>query len=583
MRKTENELRKLQVAGFYRDVDLGTPENVLDEVEKKIAEKMGFRATADDRFKVLEMNVDLDLEGYEHKDKNGEETGIALPYVVTIEKGSGSVLAIRRNWEPDDETYAKRQHFVHYGYVPGFGFYCFGLIHLIGAFAKSATSTMRQLIDAGTLSNLPGGFKTRGMRVKGDDTPIAPGEWRDADVASGTLRDNLLPLPYKEPSQVLAMLMDKVVEEGRRFANTADMQISDMSANSPVGTTLAILERTLKNMSAIQARVHYSMKQELGLLKKIIADYTPEDYDYQPVEGSRKAKKSDYDDVDVIPVSDPNASTMAQKIVQYQAVMQLAQASPQLYNLPLLHRQMLSVLGIKDANKLVPMEDDMKPTDPVTENQNVLMGKPVKAFLYQDHQAHITVHMAAMKDPKIIQLLQNNPMAQAMQQAMMAHINEHLGFEYRRQIEMQLGMPLPPQKDEAGEEMHMSPEIEARLSPLLAQAAQQLLQNNQQQVAQQQAQQQAQDPLIQMQQQELQLKAQEVMLKQQKQQIDAAAKADQLEIERERIAKQQETEFKRISVDALKVAAQMEEDREKQIIDLRADALKNLRINNERT
>ena len=583
MRKTENELRKLQVAGFYRDVDLGTPENVLDEVEKKIAEKMGFRATADDRFKVLEMNVDLDLEGYEHKDKNGEETGIALPYVVTIEKGSGSVLAIRRNWEPDDETYAKRQHFVHYGYVPGFGFYCFGLIHLIGAFAKSATSTMRQLIDAGTLSNLPGGFKTRGMRVKGDDTPIAPGEWRDADVASGTLRDNLLPLPYKEPSQVLAMLMDKVVEEGRRFANTADMQISDMSANSPVGTTLAILERTLKNMSAIQARVHYSMKQELGLLKKIIADYTPEDYDYQPVEGSRKAKKSDYDDVDVIPVSDPNASTMAQKIVQYQAVMQLAQASPQLYNLPLLHRQMLSVLGIKDANKLVPMEDDQKPTDPVTENQNVLMGKPVKAFLYQDHQAHITVHMAAMKDPKIIQLLQNNPMAQAMQQAMMAHINEHLGFEYRRQIEMQLGMPLPPQKDEAGEEMHMSPEIEARLSPLLAQAAQQLLQNNQQQVAQQQAQQQAQDPLIQMQQQELQLKAQEVMLKQQKQQIDAAAKADQLDIERERIAKQQETEFKRISVDALKVAAQMEEDREKQMLDLRADALKNLRINNERT
>ena len=583
MRKTENELRKLQVAGFYRDIDLGTPENVLDEVEKKIAEKMGFRATADDRFKVLEMNIDLDLEGYEHKDENGEETGIALPYIVTIEKGSGSVLAIRRNWEPDDETHTKRQHFVHYGYVPGFGFYCFGLIHLIGAFAKSATSTMRQLIDAGTLSNLPGGFKTRGMRVKGDDTPIAPGEWRDADVASGTLKDNLLPLPYKEPSQVLAMLMEKVVEEGRRFANTADMQISDMSANAPVGTTLAILERTLKNMSAIQARVHYSMKQELGLLKKIIADYTPEDYDYQPVEGSRKAKKSDYDDVDVIPVSDPNASTMAQKIVQYQAVMQLAQASPQLYNLPLLHRQMLSVLGIKDANKLVPMEDDMKPTDPVTENQNVLMGKPVKAFLYQDHVAHITVHTAAMKDPRIGQLLQNNPMAQAMQQAMMAHINEHLGFEYRRQIEQQLGMPLPPQKDESGEEMHMNPEIEARLSPLLAQAAQQLLQNNQQQVAQQQAQQQAQDPLIQMQQQELQLKAQEVMLKQQKQQIDAAAKADQLEIERERIAKQQETEFKRISVDALKVAAQMEEDREKQIMDRRADILKNLRINNERT
>ena len=576
MRKTENELRRLQVAGFYRDIDLGTPENVLDEVEKKIAEKMGFRATSDNRFKLLEMNVDLDLEGYEHKDEKGEKTGIALPYVVTIEKGSSNVLAIRRNWEPDDETYAKRQHFVHYGYVPGFGFYYFGLIHLIGAFAKSGTSIIRQLVDAGTLSNLPGGFKTRGMRVKGDDTPIAPGEWRDADVASGTLKDNLLPLPYKEPSQVLAGLLDKIVEEGRRFANTADLTLSDMSAQAPVGTTLAILERTLKNMSAIQARVHYSMKQELGLLKNIIAEYTPDDYSYEPSEGSRKAKKSDYDDVDVIPVSDPNASTMAQKIVQYQAVLQLAQGAPQLYNLPLLHRQMLDVLGIKDAQKLVPMDEDQKPTDPVSENQNVLAGKPVKAFLSQDHQAHIVVHMAAMQDPKIQALLQNNPMAQAMQSAMMAHINEHLGFEYRKQIEQTLGMQLPPQTDESGEEVHMSPEVEARLAPMLAQAAQQLLQKNQQEAQQKQAQQQAQDPIIQMQMQELQLKAQENQRKAAKDQADNAIKAAQLQIERERIQTQQSTDDKRIKMDAVKMAAQMQDDKQKNMMTMGVDVLKHL-------
>jgi hypothetical protein len=576
MRKTENELRKLQVAGFYVDVDLGTPDNVLDEVEKKIAEKMGFRATADDRFKLLEMNVDLDLEGYEHKDKKGEKTGIALPYVVTIEKGTSNVLAIRRNWEPDDETFTKRQHFVHYGYVPGFGFYCFGLIHLIGAFAKSGTSLIRQLVDAGTLSNLPGGFKTRGMRVKGDDTPIAPGEWRDADVASGTLKDNLLPLPYKEPSQTLMALLGQIVEEGRRFANTADLTLSDMSAQAPVGTTLAILERTLKNMSAIQARVHYSMKQELGLLKHIIAEYTPEDYDYQPSEGSRKAKKSDYDDVDVIPVSDPNASTMAQKIVQYQAVLQLAQGAPQLYNLPLLHRQMLEVLGIKDANKLVPMDDDQKPTDPVSENQNVLKGKPVKAFLAQDHQAHIVVHMAAMQDPKIQALLQQNPMAQQMQSAMMAHINEHLGFEYRKQIEQTLGMQLPPQTDESGEEVQMSPEVEARLAPMLAQAAQQLLQKNQQEAQQAQQQQQAQDPIVQMQMQELQLKAEENKRKAAKDQADNAIKAAQLQVERDRIQTQQATDDKRIKMDAVKMAAQMQEDKQRHMMDTGVDVLKQL-------
>jgi hypothetical protein len=576
MRKTENELRKLQVAGFYMDVDLGTPDNVLDEVEKKIAEKMGFRATADDRFKLLEMNVDLDLEGYEHKDKKGEKTGIALPYVVTIEKGTSNVLAIRRNWEPDDETHTKRQHFVHYGYVPGFGFYCFGLIHLIGAFAKSGTSLIRQLVDAGTLSNLPGGFKTRGMRVKGDDTPIAPGEWRDADVASGTLKDNLLPLPYKEPSQTLMALLGQIVEEGRRFANTADLTLSDMSAQAPVGTTLAILERTLKNMSAIQARVHYSMKQELGLLKHIIAEYTPDDYDYQPSEGSRKAKKSDYDDVDVIPVSDPNASTMAQKIVQYQAVLQLAQGAPQLYNLPLLHRQMLEVLGIKDANKLVPMDDDQKPTDPVSENQNVLKGKPVKAFLAQDHKAHIVVHMAAMQDPKIQALLQQNPMAQAMQSAMMSHINEHLGFEYRKQIEETLGMQLPAQTDESGEEVQMSPEVEARLSPMLAQAAQQLLQKNQQEAQQAQAQQQAQDPIVQMQMQELQLKAQENQRKAAKDQADNAIKAAQLQVERDRIQTQQSTDDKRIKLDAVKMAAQIQEDKQRHMMDMGVDVLKQL-------
>ena len=576
MRKTENELRKLQVAGFYRDIDLGTPDNVLDDVEKKIAEKMGFRATSDNRFKLLEMNVDLDLKGYEHKDKKGEETGIMLPYVVTLEKRTSNVLAIRRNWEPDDKTHAKRQHFVHYGYVPGFGFYCFGLIHLIGAFAKSSTSLIRQLVDAGTLSNLPGGFKTRGMRVKGDDTPIAPGEWRDADVASGTLKDNLLPLPYKEPSQTLMVLLGQIVEEGRRFANTADLTLSDMSAQAPVGTTLAILERTLKNMSAIQARVHYSMKQELGLLKNIIAEYTPENYDYQPSEGSRKAKKSDYDDVDVIPVSDPNASTMAQKIVQYQAVLQLAQGAPQLYNLPLLHRQMLEVLGIKDAAKLVPMDDDQKPTDPVSENQNVLKGKPVKAFLTQDHQAHIVVHMAAMQDPKIQALLQQNPMAQQMQSAMMAHINEHLGFEYRKQIEQTLGMALPPQTDGSGEEIQMSPEVEARLSPMLAQAAQQLLQRNMREAQQAQAKQQAQDPIIQMQMQELQLKAEENKRKAAKDQADNAIKAAQLQIERDRIQSQAAIDDKRIKIDAVKTAVQMSADKEGRMIDRGVDILKQL-------
>jgi len=576
MRKTENELRRLQVAGFYLDVDLGSPANTLDEVEKKIAEKMGFRASTDDRYKLLEMHVDLDLPGYEDKDDDGNETGVALPYVVTIEKGSTTVLSIRRNWNPDDKTKQKRQHFVHYGYVPGFGFYYFGLIHLVGAFAKSGTSLIRQLVDAGTLSNLPGGFKTRGLRVKGDDTPIAPGEFRDVDVPSGALKDNIMPLPYKEPSQVLMALLGQIVDEGRRFANTADLQISDMSANSPVGTTLAILERTLKVMSAVQARIHHSMKQELGLLKVIIADYTPEEYNYEPREGDRRAKKSDYDNVTVIPVSDPNASTMAQKIVQYQAVMQLAQQSPQIYNMPLLHRQMLEVLGVKEASKLVPMDADHKPIDPVSENQNILMMKPVKAFLTQDHQAHIAVHMSAMQDPKIQQLLQGNPIAPQLQAAMMAHVNEHIGFEYRRQIEQQLGMALPPQKDEMGEDVPMDPQVEAQLAPMLAQAAQQLLQQNKTEAAQKQAQQQAQDPMVQMQQQELQLKTAEQKRKETKDQTDAQFKAEQLKLEQLRLLAQHENNQGNQKNDMLKTAAQMQANQQKNTLDKGVEVLKQL-------
>ena len=574
MRKTENELRKLQVAGFYRDIELGEPSDILDEVEKKIAEKMGFRATTDSRYKVLEMHVNLDLPGYEDKDEDGEPTGIALPYVVTLEKGSRNILAIRRNWDPNDKTCQKRQHFVHYGYIPGFGFYYFGLIHLIGAYAKSGTSLIRQLVDAGTLSNLPGGFKTRGLRVKGDDTPISPGEFRDVDVPSGTMKDNIMTLPYKEPSQTLMTLLNGIIEEGRRFANTADLQISDMSANAPVGTTLAILERTLKVMSAVQARIHYSLKQELKLLKKIIAEYTPEEYSYEPDEGSRLAKKSDYDNVDVIPVSDPNASTMAQKIVQYQAVMQLAQASPTLFNMPLLYRQMLDVLGIKNAQKLVPMDEDQKPTDPVSENQNVLMMKPVKAFQYQDHEAHIKVHMSAMQDPKIMQLLQNNPMAPAMQQAMQAHINEHLGFQYRIQIEQKLGMSLPPQKDESGEDVNMDPQVEAMLAPLLADAAQAVLMQNQQYAAQQQAMQQAQDPLLQLQQQEVQIKQAEQQRKAAKDMADVELDKQKLALDAQKIMLNAKTAGEKQKFDALKTAAVMRDSKEKALLDAGVDMLK---------
>ena len=546
MRKTENELRKLQVAGFYADIDLGEPDNILDEVEKKIAEKMGFRAQTDDRYKILEMNVNLDLEGYEDKDKNGEETGIALPYIVTIEKGSNKCLAIRRNWEEDDKLKTKRQHFVHYGYVPGFGFYCFGLIHLVGAFAKSGTSILRQLVDAGTLANLPGGFKTRGLRVKGDDTPIGPAEWRDVDVPSGTIAENIMALPYKEPSQVLAMLLDKIVDEGRKFASAADIQVADMSANSPVGTTLAILERTLKVMTAVQARIHYSFKQELGLLRDIIRDYTPDEYSYEPEEGSPKAKKSDYDLVAVIPVSDPNAATMAQKIVQYQAVIQLAQMAPQIYDLPQLHRQMLDVLGIKNPEKLVPLPDDENPVDPISENMNALNGKPLKAFITQDQQAHIAAHQMFMQDPLIMKTIGQNPQANMIMAALQSHIADHLGFYYRTMIEKQMGVPMPAPNE------HLPEDIEVELSRLVAQASAQVLQANTAQAQQAQAQQMAQDPLIQMQQQELQIKGAEQQRKQQKDQIDAQLKTSQQQIERERIQSQKETDMTRIQTDFVK-------------------------------
>jgi hypothetical protein len=575
MRKTPNEMKKLQAAGFYMDIDLGEPSNEIDEIEKQKAEEMGLSATQDNRFRVLEMHVDLDLEGFEDVDKDGEPTGIALPYVVTVEKGTTKILAVRRNWYEGDKLHLKRQHFVHYQYIPGFGFYGYGLIHLIGGYAKSSTMLIRQLVDAGTLSNLPGGLKSRGLRIKGDDTPISPGEFRDVDVPSGSIRDNILPLPYKEPSQVLFALFQNIVQEGRSFASSGDMNVSDMSANAPVGTTLALLERTLKVMTAVQARLHYAMKQEFKLLKVIIADYTPEEYAYEPENGNRDVKKSDYDAVDVIPVSDPNAATMAQKIVQYQAVLQLAQSAPQLYDLPLLHRQMIEILGIKNAAKLVPTEDDQVATDPVQENQNLLTGKPVKAFIEQNHQAHIAVHQMAMQDPQIQQLMQMNPQAQAIMATAMAHINEHIAFEYRRQIEEKMGMTLPD-KDQTKD---VSPQMADQIAIAAAQATQQLFQQHQQEAQQQAAQQQMQDPVVQMQQQELQIRQQELKLKAEKQQAEASAKAAQLTIEhsrieaqkeiarmqvnataasaRERVSRQQETEQARMGVDMAKHKSQM--------------------------
>ena len=549
MRKTENEIKELQQAGFYRDVDIGSPDKAIDEINKAKDKETGFADLNDERFTLLESHVKLTIKDDTlcDVDDDGEATGLALPYVVTFIRGTNTILAIRRNWNEGDDLHLKRQHFVHYQYIPGFGAYGFGLFHLIGGFANSATSLMRQLIDAGTLSNLPGGLKSRGLRIKGDDTPIAPGEFRDVDVGSGSIRDNILPLPYKEPSQVLMTLLGSIVEEGRRFAATADMKISDMGANAPVGSTLALLERQLKVMTAVQARVHFALKQELQLLATIIRDYTDDEYTYEPDgEQGARAKKSDYRHVDILPVSDPNAATLSQRVVQYQAVIQLAQSAPDIYDLPKLHRGMLEVLGIKHADKLVPLEEDQKPTDPVSENQNVLKGKPLKAFQYQDHQAHIQVHMSAMQDPIIAQLVGQNPRAPQIMAAMQAHIAEHVGFAYRQKIEQQLGMPLPPEGEP------LPPQIEIALSGMMAQASQQVLQESQAKAAQQQAQQQQQDPVVQMQQQELQIKQGELALKEKKLQIDAAAKADELELKE-----------KQLQVDAAYKADKLEADQER--------------------
>jgi len=535
MRKTKNEITKLQSAGFYRDVELGEPDKAQSDIQKAKDKETGFSDLNDERFTLLECNVDLDLKGYEDEDDEGD-TGIALPYVVTLIKGTNTVLAIRRNWEEDDPLKLKRQHFVHYQYIPGFGAYGFGLFHLIGGFAKSATSLMRQLIDAGTLSNLPGGLKSRGLRIKGDDTPIAPGEFRDVDVGSGTIRDNILPLPYKEPSQTLYTLLQNVVDEGRRFAATADMKISDMSGQAPVGTTLALLERQLKVMTAVQARVHFALKQELKLLAVIIRDFSDDDYGYEP-EGNQgpRAKSSDYKHVDIIPVSDPNAATMSQRVVQYQAVIQMAQMAPDIYDLPQLHRRMLEVLGIKNPDKLIPLEEDMKPVDPVTENQSILKGKPVKAFLHQDHKSHIAVHNSMPQDPSIAALIGQNPQAPKIAAALQAHIAEHVGYMMRQQIEAQLGMPLPPEDEK------LPPEIEIALSAMMAQAAQQVVQQNQAQAAQQQAQQQQQDPVVQMQQAELQIKQQEVQIRQQEAQMRMQLEQAKMQMEQAKMQMAQQT------------------------------------------
>ena len=527
MRKTKNDVRKLQVAGFYRDVELGEPVILHNDVEKKKAEEQGYSVSDDDRYQFLEIQVDYDMPGYE------DEDGIALPYIVTIDKGTNKVLSVYRNWKEDDEKKLKRQHFVQYDYVPGFGAYGFGYIHLIGGYARAGTSLIRQLVDAGTLSNLPGGLKSRGLRIKGDDTPIAPGEFRDVDVPSGTVRDNIMPLPYKEPSQVLAALLDRITEEGRRLGSIADMNISDMSANAPVGTTLALLERQLKTMSAVQARVHFSMKQEFKLLKEIIRNNTPGTYEYIPNGADPRAKREDYDMVEVIPVSDPNSSTMAQRIMQYQAVIQLSQSAPQIYDLPQLHRQMIEVLGVRNADKLVPIADDMKPRDPISENMAFLTGKPTKAFIYQDHDAHIAVHSSMMQDPMIMGQMGQNPMAQQMQASIMAHIAEHVAFQYRNQIQERLGATLPAPNTE------MPEQVEVQLAKLVAQAAQQLTQIHQGEAAQQQAQQQQQDPIVQMQQQELQIKMQDAQTKAQKAQGDLAIRQAEVQMKAQEIASRQ--------------------------------------------
>jgi hypothetical protein len=547
MRKTKNELKKLQSVGFYSDVDVGEPQPYHSDIEKRKAEEGGFSLTDDDRYTIYEVHADLVIEGVD------DEDDIAKPYVVTIERGSGEVLAVRRNYAPDDPLMLKRQHFVHYVYVPGFGFYGLGLIHIIGGYAKAGTSLIRQLVDAGTLANLPGGLKSRGLRIKGDDTPIEPGEFKDVDVPSGSIRDNIMPLPYKEPSQTLLALLDKITQEGRRLGAISDMNISDMSANAPVGTTLALLERTLKPMAAVQARVHYAMKQEFKLLKRIISEYAPMDYAYQPHRGEVSAKQADYMLVDVIPVSDPNSSTMAQRVVQYQAVLQMSQQAPQIYNLPQLHRQMIEVLGIKNADKLVPTKEDAKPKDPVSENMDALTGEPMKAFMYQDHQAHIATHMSFLQDPMIAQMIAQNPQAKQIGASMQAHIAEHLGFQYRSQIEEKLGVALPRPNEELPEE------IEVELSKLVADAGRQLTQQHQQQAAQQAAQQKAQDPIIQMQQKELQIKEQEVQRKIAKDQADVQIRQQQAQTATARDMSKAMIEAERLKLERAELAIEAEE------------------------
>lgn len=563
MRRTKNDLKKLQANGFYRDIELGEPQAFHTDIEERKAEEGGYSITDDDRYAVYEIHADLIID-----DVEDSEDGIARPYVVTIERGTSEILAVRRNWEPDDTLMLKRQHFVHYVYVPGFGFYGLGLIHIIGGYAKAGTSIVRQLVDAGTLSNLPGGLKSRGMRIKGDDTPIEPGEFRDVDVPSGSIRDNISFLPYKEPSQTLLSLLDKITNEGRRLGAISDMNISDMSANAPVGTTLALLERTLKPMAAVQARVHYAMKQEFKLLKAIMAEYAPAEYGYQPLRGEVSARQADYTMVDVIPVSDPNSSTMAQRVVQYQAVLQMAQSAPQIYDLPQLHRQMIEVLGVKNADKLVPTDDDAKPVDPISENMAALVGKPMKAFIYQDHDAHIGAHTAFMQDPKVAQLIGQNPQAQQIMASLQAHIAEHLGFSYRKQLEEKLGAPLPPP------DQPLSEEVELQLSRLIASAGQQVTQANQQEAAQREAQQQAQDPVLQLQREELAVKQAEVQRKSQKDQADAAIqqaelarKAQKDQVDSAIDAQKVENEQAALLVDAqkakLKVDSDMLKDAEK--------------------
>ena len=527
MRKTKNELKKLQASGFYVDVDLGEPQAYHSDIEERKAEEGGYSLTNDNRYSIYEVHADIIIDGVDDSDE-----GIAKPYIVSIERGSYKVLAIRRNWNPDDALMLKRQHFVHYVYTPGFGFYGLGLIHIIGGYAQAGTSIIRQLVDAGTLANLPGGLKSRGLRIKGDDTPIEPGSFRDVDVPSGSIRDNIMPLPYKEPSQVLLALLKDITAEGRRLGAVSDMNISDMSANAPVGTTLALLERTLKPMAAVQARVHYAMKQEFKMLKMLMVEYAPTEYAYVPTRGDVSAKQSDYMMIDVIPVSDPNSSTMAQRVVQYQAVLQMSQTAPQIYDLPQLHRQMIEVLGVKNAEKLVPTKDDLKPVDPVSENMAVLQGKPMKAFIYQDHDAHIATHTAFMQDPVIAQMIGQNPQAKQIMAGLQAHIAEHLGYKYRKDIEAKLGVELPLPNEQLPEE------IEVNLSRVVADAAKQLTQQNVQQAAQQAAQQKAQDPVVQMQQAELQIKAQEVQRKAEKDKADIALQ----QAEQERKARKDESD-----------------------------------------